>query len=261
MLFKIDIQSHHVLAALQIVKVLHPLTAAAHAADDLVEAVRKSIRKWGFESFVCGFGSIPRPTRASQLYVFATVATEWMKTYEANDYVEVDPRIQVSFDRPALSTWSSRHLYGQSERLDSFLRDAAKYGIRSGACFTLHNVYNDRMLIGYNSSREETGLADVEDHIGDLYSFGLHFHEIFMKAVIEKGLPSRLRGARLTPREIEVLNYVACGLTANDIAPKMSITPRTVRFHVDSACSKMGVLNREEAIALGVKGGLISVFP
>jgi LuxR family transcriptional regulator len=117
------------------------------------------------------------------------------------------------------------------------------------------------MLVGYNSSRDETGPQDVEEHMGELYSFGLHFHEVFMKAVIEKGLPSRLRGARLTPREIEVLNYVACGLTANDIAPKMSITPRTVRFHVDSACTKMGVLNREEAIALGVKGGLISVFP
>jgi LuxR family transcriptional regulator len=79
--------------------------------------------------------------------------------------------------------------------------------------------------------------------------------------VIERGLPSRLRGARLTRREIEVLNYVAFGLTANDIAPKMSITPRTVRFHVDSACTKMGVLNREEAIALAVKGGLINVVP
>ena len=58
-----------------------------------------------------------------------------------------------------------------------------------------------------------------------------------------------------------MLNYVAFGLTANDIAPKLSITPRTVRFHVGSVCSKMGVLNREEAIALAVKGGLINVAP
>jgi DNA-binding NarL/FixJ family response regulator len=125
----------------------------------------------------------------------------------------------------------------------------------------LHNAYNDRVMIAYNSSRVETTSEHVEQHLGDLYSFGMHFQPVFMRSVIERGLPSRLRGARLTRREIEVLNYVASGLTTHDIAPKMSITPRTVRFHVDSACTKMGALNREEAIALAVKGGLINVFP
>ncbi|HEX4882961.1 MAG TPA: LuxR family transcriptional regulator [Casimicrobiaceae bacterium] len=261
MLHKIDIKPDHVLSRGRNLNLLHPLTAAARTSEDLVDAVRKIVSRWGFDSFVCGFGSIPRPTRSSQLYVFATLPDEWLRIYEANDYVEVDPRIEVSFDRPSMSVWSGADLSGRSARLDAFLRDASQFGIRSGACFTIHNAFNDRILIGYNSSRTELTFQEVEAHLGDLYAFGVHFHEVFMASVIERGLPSRLRGARLTPREIEALTYVACGLTARDIAPKMSITPRTVRFHVDSACTKMGVLNREEAIALAVKGGLISVFP
>lgn len=261
MLHKIEIASHHVLPGADANPFLHPLFEAARAEEDLEHAVRAMVRKWGFDSFVCGFGSVPRPLRDSQLYVFATVDRGWLKTYEENDYIEVDPRVEISYDRSTMSTWSGVDLQGRSDRLDAFLRDAGRYGIRSGACFTLHNAYNDRVMIAYNSGRTRTCATDIEPYLAELYGFGLHFQEVFMRSVIEKGLPSRLRGARLTPRELEALTYVAKGLTARDIAPKMSISPRTVRFHVDHACTKMGVLNREEAIALAVKGGLISVFP
>lgn len=261
MLQQIDISPRHIHSDERGLELLRPLAEAAQAESDLVDAVRAAVRRWGFDSFVCGFDSVPRPTRSSQLYVFATLPSRWLKLYESNDYVEVDPRLDISFDRSTISTWNGSELRGQNPRLDQFLLDAAAFGIRSGACFTLHNAYNDRVMIGYNSSRETTTAQDIEPHLGALYAFGVHFQEIFLRSVIEKGLPSRLRGARLTRRELEALSYVAKGLTAQDIAPKMSISARTVRFHVDAACTKMGVLNREEAIALAVKGGLISVFP
>lgn len=82
-----------------------------------------------------------------------------------------------------------------------------------------------------------------------------------MRNFVDRGMPSRLRGAALTEREIEILGLVARGLTADDIALKLDIVARTVRFHVDSARTKMGALNREEAIALVAKAGLISILP
>jgi LuxR family transcriptional activator of conjugal transfer of Ti plasmids len=94
-----------------------------------------------------------------------------------------------------------------------------------------------------------------------LYAFGHAFHDAFMRTVIEKGVPSRLRGVALTKRETEALKYAARGLTVLDIAPKMGISPRTVRFHIDKATTKLGALKREETIALAVKGGLLDVLP
>lgn len=261
MLSTVQIRPHHVLTGGQSLQLLQPLVAAAMAEEDLTIAVRRTVRLWGFDSFVCGFGSVPRPTRGVQLFVFATMPDQWLRIYDANDYVEVDPRIELSYDRTTIATWSGKQLLGRNARLDQFIADAARFGIRSGACFTLHDVYNDRVMIGYNSTKDTIAASEIEPHFGDMYAFGVHFHEIFMRSVSERGLPSRLHGARLTPREIEVLTYVARGLTARDIGPKMSISARTVRFHVDSACTKMGVLNREEAIALAVKGGLIDVLP
>jgi len=118
-------------------------------------------------------------------------------------------------------------------------------------------------MIAFNSSQQRLRKAEramVAGNVGDLYAFGTYFHEVFMRSVIERGLPSRLRGAALTAREIQVLKMVARGLTAEDIADKLAISSRTVRFHVDAARTKMGAVNREEAIALAVKAGLFDVL-
>ena len=48
-------------------------------------------------------------------------------------------------------------------------------------------------------------------------------------------------------------------MTSADIALKLSITERTVNFHVGNILAKLGALNRGEAIARGVALNLVSV--
>lgn len=53
--------------------------------------------------------------------------------------------------------------------------------------------------------------------------------------------------ARLSAREQEVLDLIATGKTNIDIADKLYISVRTVKFHVSSILSKLNVKNRTEA--------------
>ena len=64
----------------------------------------------------------------------------------------------------------------------------------------------------------------------------------------------------LTSREIEVLIRLASGKSGEDIADELSIAPLTVRTHVRNLLSKLGVHSRLEAVAFGVKHGLIDAF-
>ncbi len=60
--------------------------------------------------------------------------------------------------------------------------------------------------------------------------------------------PTQPRPAvNLSTREQEVLGLVAKGKTNNDIAKKLYISTRTVKFHVSSILSKLNVKNRTEA--------------
>ena len=65
------------------------------------------------------------------------------------------------------------------------------------------------------------------------------------------------RAGLLTPREREVLSWVAQGKSARDIAEILDISKRTVDEHVRGAVRKLGAMNRTHAVAIAVRGGTV----
>lgn len=63
----------------------------------------------------------------------------------------------------------------------------------------------------------------------------------------------------LTEREIEVLHLLARGLQNKEIAAELTITERTVKFHVSSIMGKLQAGNRTEAVAIAAQLGLITL--
>ena len=63
----------------------------------------------------------------------------------------------------------------------------------------------------------------------------------------------------LTPREAEVLQLLADGLGNKDIAAKLSISEHTIKFHIRSILGKLGAASRTEAVARGLRSGLIEL--
>jgi NarL family two-component system response regulator LiaR len=62
----------------------------------------------------------------------------------------------------------------------------------------------------------------------------------------------------LTPRELEVLALMVQGLTNPEMADKLVVSRSTVKFHVSSILSKLGVSSRTEAVALAIQQGLVT---
>lgn len=61
----------------------------------------------------------------------------------------------------------------------------------------------------------------------------------------------------LTLREREILNRLARGKSGSSIASELNIAPMTVRTHVRNIMAKLGVHSRLEAVAFGLRNGLI----
>jgi DNA-binding CsgD family transcriptional regulator len=64
---------------------------------------------------------------------------------------------------------------------------------------------------------------------------------------------------QLTPREREVLTWVAQGKSAQEVGEILNITKRTVDEHVNSATRKLGAKNRTHAVAIALRDGHIEV--
>jgi len=61
----------------------------------------------------------------------------------------------------------------------------------------------------------------------------------------------------LTKREGEVLQMLASGLGNKEIAARLAISDHTAKFHVASILGKFGASTRTEAVAIGIRHGLI----
>jgi DNA-binding NarL/FixJ family response regulator len=61
----------------------------------------------------------------------------------------------------------------------------------------------------------------------------------------------------LTAREIEVLALLARGASNKLVARELDISVHTAKFHVASVLAKLGARNRSDAVAMGIRRGLI----
>ena len=63
----------------------------------------------------------------------------------------------------------------------------------------------------------------------------------------------------LTPREIQVLELLAEGLSNKGIAARLGISDQTVKFHVASIAGKLDAPSRTAIVRLAVRRGLIAL--
>jgi DNA-binding NarL/FixJ family response regulator len=74
--------------------------------------------------------------------------------------------------------------------------------------------------------------------------------------VAEK-LAERMSGASLTARELEVLQLIVAGKSNRDIGTALFISEATVKTHVNSLLSKLGVEDRTQAATTALQRGIV----
>ncbi|MCW2869783.1 response regulator transcription factor [Actinacidiphila oryziradicis] len=70
-----------------------------------------------------------------------------------------------------------------------------------------------------------------------------------------EGAPKRLEG--LTPREVDVVALVAVGLSNDEIADRLYVSPATAKTHVNRAMTKLGARDRAQLVVIAYQSGLV----
>ena len=63
----------------------------------------------------------------------------------------------------------------------------------------------------------------------------------------------------LTPRECEVLQKAAIGLSNREIGAELGIAEQTVKNHLSSAMHKLAIHDRTHAVVIAIRDGLIAM--
>ncbi len=180
-----------------------------------------------------------------------------------NDAARQDPVMQ------ALRTGSRPVIWGrESYRHPNHARlyeEIADYGLCNGIATALHLTNHRHFMIGFDWGADamKTTLPPHELHMA-LQTVAVYGEPALYRLALEHTAKvSRFDqlAAPLTPREIQVLYWVAKGMTDNLVATFLKISPRTVRKHVDSSVAKLGASNRVEAAVYATRIGLLEEPP
>jgi DNA-binding CsgD family transcriptional regulator len=241
-------------------EMLQPLLSAVQKGEGIVESVLTIVHGLGFDNFMYGASASPHLDHESRSYVFTTLPLDWVRRYDEQAYIEVDTRITRALDSALPLVWDYATELGQSPQTDKFLEDSLAHGAGSGVVCGLHGRGDAKVIFALSSATpriDDARRHEIVGKLGDILLLGTYFHEIFMRAVVEQGVPPQSQGAPLSVREKQCLTLAAQGKTSQDIAAKLGISERTIQFHFDGIRSKLGAANRQEAVAKAITLGVL----
>jgi DNA-binding NarL/FixJ family response regulator len=107
---------------------------------------------------------------------------------------------------------------------------------------------------------KKSGKYELEQAIQEVLGGGNFFsQEILKKMAIRLNRKNSDKYNELTEREIEILVNVCNGMTNNEIANKLFISPKTVEVHKFNIFRKTNVKNSAQLVIYAIKRGLIEI--
>jgi DNA-binding CsgD family transcriptional regulator len=152
-------------------------------------------------------------------FVKSTYSSDWVERYIERNFIQQDPTIQFGLSRSAYSTWEGlEKMYPASK---SFFGEARRFGLLRGN--TLSICVRGQVSI-LSCSGAHWGDAELRTASAALYGL----------AVLTADTDSN-KYDPLSPREKEVLNFMATGSKDQEIADTLKIKVETVRARRRSA--------------------------
>ena len=111
------------------------------------------------------------------------------------------------------------------------------------------------MLCVYSDMPDHKFASHINETKHDLHILAHYSHSAAQSKLRSPDVPKPIP---LTDREVEILRWTVEGKTAWEIGSILTISERTVNFHLQNAMVKFGVHNKTHAAAKAMSHGLLS---
>ncbi|WP_454564267.1 autoinducer binding domain-containing protein [Pseudomonas sp. AIG] len=177
---------------------------------------------------------------------------EWNARYEKSDYSKIDPLISHCNHSMTPIVWSES-VFADTHQIWQGLQ---YYGLQHGWSQSFHHEPSGLCSI-ISLARKHCSISPLElyEHFGYMFYAASHLSELFARTLPPHVL--KPRQPHLSPRELEVLNLSAVGKTAYEISKILSLSERTVNYHVQNIIEKLNVCNKISAVIAAARAGII----
>jgi LuxR family transcriptional regulator len=185
----------------------------------------------------------------------------WVATYSNKKYASQDPAFRYLAVCSQGFRWSETlDIYALDPNIKKMARimaEAARFGMEEGYTFP---VFNRNGLAGYVCVAGRTQVLSPSE-INLLDAVAKRILAKLQRSSQELGAGSPVNvvnGVAVTRRELQTLKCIAEGMTSNDISKLMEISNHTVDWYMNGLQEKLNARNRQHAVAIALRTGLIS---
>lgn len=176
---------------------------------------------------------------------YSTYPDAWIDLYLRNHHVVMDPIILWTSYNEGIRRWSEIGLPAKLPLASRVLENAVHHGLKYGAVVALRNYQGGGRKCFMSVARADRELTDTE-----LSDVEYLFSELVSRLSISSGL---------SPSEIEVLNYLAQGLTQDEIAMELNIQRVAVKKRIERARLQLQARNSAHAVAIAIQRNIVRV--
>jgi len=222
--------------------------------DDVCRHITTELEWFGF-TWVTSF-SIPGPgCQLKDGILLNNRPEEYVDRYAEKNYVIHDPVVKELRRNMNPYSWGDvregRDLK-KSER--AIIDEARDFGARDGLIIPIIKLSGSISLFcpcGFEPNLSPRARAALE-------IIGIYSHHALTRALMQKQREDVVH-TPLTPREREIMQWVASGKTDDEIAEILSIGTTTVTSHVENAKQKLDTFRRTYAVVQAIRLGEISL--
>lgn len=141
-----------------------------------------------------------------------------------------------------------------SEEQREFLGESRSLKVQTGIAFPFHGPGHRLDLMSISRRTPEPPNAE---RLGLLHAISVQSWTRYLE--LSEGSPFFQDGSALTPRELEILRWCKEGKSRPEIGEILSISHKTVEFHLCNLMNKLGANNQITAVVIALQRGLIEL--
>ena len=215
---------------------------AAKTIAVVLNEVGHAARHFGLERVIVA--GVPAAGKRLEPYVLANNWPQgWYERYNVRDYLHTDPVIRKLRTTTSPVVWTEAPYDPSSDKNGhAVMCEAREFSLNNGLSVPIYTLSGDQAAVSFGGSHFELSVADK--HALHLIAIYTHNTAASFRPQAKKPPPPKL-----SPREIEIFQWVAAGLSSQDISERLHIAYTTVESHVQNACRKLDYTSRTQALA------------
>lgn len=226
----------------------------ANSAQDVCNRLLAVTGRFGLDRMIIGSQQDPaaEPEIRSEHILLGGWSAEWIERYIGCNYVAADPVVHFAKHNMQPFTWDdAARRAGGDPAAGRVMAEAAEFGMRHGMSIPL--VTTDGTLALLSLGGEHMDMPP--EHFGMVALLSTYAIERALN--LSRNL-NAMHASRLTRREAECIRWAAAGKSEWEISRILGISEHTSEKHLLSAKTKLGAVNRTQAVAEAIRQGYIT---